>query len=105
MGMLKLASLMVIIPISLLLTASFFVLFALRKVEEKWLKAFGYVVAGFLCLSAIVVLLGVAFNANRDPSRMKYMMQQKMKALHHPQMMQGNMPEKTMPEKGAPVKN
>lgn len=105
MGILKLASLMVIIPISLLLTASFFVLFALRKVEEKWLKAFGYVVAGFLCLSATVILLGVVVNANRDPSRMKYMMQQRMMNPSHAQMMQGNMPDQAMPKKVAPAKN
>ena len=41
MCMLRLAHLIVIVPIAVLLTASFFVLFTLRKTEEKWLKGFG----------------------------------------------------------------
>ncbi len=105
MGMLRLAPLVAVIPISLLLTASFFVLFALRKVEEKWLKAFGYLVASLLGLAAVVVLYSASLGASKDPSRMKYMMQQRMKDSYRSQMMPPNMPDKVMAEKGVAVKN
>jgi len=92
--MLRFSPLPAIVPFALLLTLSFFVLFALRKVEEKALKAFGYVVAGLLCFTALVVFLGTPYNMGRPPMKMKYMMRQKMKKDVMPQMTQkDNMPE------------
>jgi len=102
MCMLEFSSLIAIVPISVLLTISFFVLFTLRRVEEKGLKAFGYVVTGFLWLAALIIFLGAFYNMGRVPGRMKYMMHQRMKMESMPQMMQqGNMPGMVMPGKGA----
>ena len=53
----RLLGLVAIIPISMLLTVSFFVLFAVRKVETKTLKTFGHVVAALLWVAATVVFL------------------------------------------------
>ena len=61
MCMTKFPYFLAVIPISMLLTASFFVLFTLRKVEERWLKTFGYVVTGFLWLAALIVFSGAAY--------------------------------------------
>lgn len=44
-----------IIPGTMLLTVSFFVLFAVRKLDSQWLKVFGYVIAVFLWISAALV--------------------------------------------------
>lgn len=99
--MMRISPLMAVVPFALLLTLSFFVLIALRKVEEKALKAFGYVVAGLLCFAALVAFLGApAYNMGRSPMKMKYMMRQKMNMDGMPQMMQKeNMPQ----EKKQPV--
>ncbi len=102
MCMLKFSSLITIVPVSVLLTISFFVLFTLRKIEEKGLKAFGYVVTGFLWLAALIIFLGAVYNMGKGPGGMKYMMHQKMKMGSMPQMMQqDNMPGMAVPEKGA----
>ncbi len=66
MCMFKLPQLMAVVPISALLTVSFFVLVVIRKIEEKGLRAFGYVVAGFLWLAALVVFGSAAFGLGKD---------------------------------------
>ena len=45
----------VFIPASMLLTASFFVLFAVEKVKENGLKTFGKVVAAILIIVSVLV--------------------------------------------------
>jgi len=91
--MMGVSPLMAVVPFSLLLTVSFFVCLAARKVEEKALKAFGYVVAGLLCFAALVVFLGTPYGMGKGPMKMRYMMRQKMKMDGMPQMMQKeNMP-------------
>ena len=45
----------VFIPASMLLTASFFVLFAIEKVKENGLKAFGKVVAAILIIVSVLI--------------------------------------------------
>jgi hypothetical protein len=86
--MLKLGHLMAIVPIAALLTVSFFVLFTLRKIEEKGLRAFGYVVAGFLWLAALVVFSGAVYKMAQGSAVMKGMMQPKMKMDYVSPMMQ-----------------
>lgn len=102
MGISGLSLLMVVVPVSVLLAASFLVLFVLRKVEEKGLKVFGYVVVSLLWLSVLILFLG-ASNTAKNTSRMKYIMQQKMRAPYRSQMMHKGgmaMPEKKMLPKG-----
>jgi len=97
----KFHSLTSAVTISLLLTASFFVLFALRKVTEKWLKVFGYLTVSFLLLAALVVFSSAIFNLAKRLGGMECMMSQKTKKCSMMQMMhQNNMPEMAMPGKG-----
>lgn len=51
----RFVGLFTIIPTTLLLTVSFFVLFALRKMETNGLKTFGYVVVVLLWISSVLV--------------------------------------------------
>lgn len=51
----RLTGLFAIVPTTLVLTVSFFVLFALRKIESNILKSFGYVIAALLWVSALLV--------------------------------------------------
>ncbi len=53
--MVRFIGLLAIIPTTILLTISFFVLFALRKTETQGLKAFGYVVIALLWCGALLV--------------------------------------------------
>jgi high-affinity K+ transport system ATPase subunit B len=100
MCILKLSCLMAIVPISILLTVSFFVLFTLRKIEERALKAFGYVVVSFLWLAALVIFSGAVYKTAQGSLMMKSRMQQKMKMDCMSQMMQkGNPPEMMISEK------
>jgi hypothetical protein len=47
--------LVALVPATVLLTVSFFVLLALQKAEAKGLKIFGAVIVALLCLSALLV--------------------------------------------------
>ena len=69
MGLFRLIGVLAIIPATVLLTISFFVLFALRKVEAQGLKAFGYVVAALLWVGALMVFsLGIyTLSTGRHP--------------------------------------
>ncbi|MFA6130435.1 MAG: hypothetical protein WC731_05600 [Candidatus Omnitrophota bacterium] len=100
MYMSKCCPLMAVVPISLFLTAGFFVLFALAKVTEKWLKVFGYVTVSFILLSVLIVFSGAASNLGKGSFGMRCKMSQKMKNCGMGQMMgQTNMPEMPMQEK------
>ncbi len=92
--------LMTIVLISLFLTASFFVLFTLRKVTDKWLKLLGYSTVTFLLLSALVVFSGAVANLTRGLGGMRCSMAEKMKMCG--MMQDRKMPGMPMPEKGLP---
>lgn len=53
---LRLFGLFAIVPATMLLTVSFFVLFALLKTENKALKTFGITLVVLLCLCAVMML-------------------------------------------------
>ncbi|MBU0547356.1 MAG: hypothetical protein KJ710_02660 [Candidatus Omnitrophica bacterium] len=92
--------LMAIVLISLFLTVSFFVLFTLRKIGEKWLKVFGYVAVSFLLLAVLVFFKGAASNMIKKSGGLKCMVSQKMKMDCMSRMMrQKNMPEMAIPGK------
>ncbi len=55
MGMIRLMGLFAIIPTTMLLTVSFFVLFTLRKTESEGLRAFGWVIIALLWAGALLV--------------------------------------------------
>lgn len=52
----RLIGIYAIIPSTILLTISFFVLLVLRKVDSQGLKAFAYVILALLWLSAAIIL-------------------------------------------------
>ena len=78
MGTLRLADLLAIALIVTSLTVSFFILVTLRKIKEKWLKGFGYVVVVFLLLVALVIFSGVVRKVVQGSAVMKYMLPQEM---------------------------
>ena len=80
MGAFRFAGIVSLVQVSLLLTASYFVLFANRKTEAKSLKIFGYVVAGFLGVAAVIVsITGIdASTRGRDRMMMHDMMRSQM---------------------------
>ena len=74
----RLMGLCAVIPASILLTLSFFVLIALRKAEEKVLKVLGYIALTFLLSGAtLVVLSGVHTLITGKCPMMQQMMQAK----------------------------
>ncbi|MCX5707160.1 MAG: hypothetical protein NTW13_05880 [Candidatus Omnitrophica bacterium] len=93
----RLTGLCAIIPTTLLLTVSFFVLFILRKVESNILKAFGYVVASLLWLSALLVFSCGVYTLATGKCPMQKMMEEKRgmmcQKMMDKQMMKDKMPE------------
>ncbi|MCX5700593.1 MAG: hypothetical protein NTZ63_03545 [Candidatus Omnitrophica bacterium] len=84
MGMHRLLGVFAVIPCSVLLTISFFVLFALRKVEQKELKLFGFAVAVMLWISAGLVLsCGIFHIVTGKPLMRPPCPMMGMKAGHH----------------------
>jgi hypothetical protein len=81
-----------LIPTTVLLTISFFVLFTLRKVDLEGLKAFGYVVAALLWISAAIIFGAGVYTMATGRHPMIPMMQQMMKGqMGQPPMMQHQM--------------
>jgi len=104
--MMRLSHLFAIVPISLLLTLSFFVLLTVRKIEEKALKTFGYLVVSLLWLAVLVVFSSVVYSMGRSSVLMGRIYQRNMKMGQMGQMMQKEdnmsgmgMPGMAMPEK------
>ncbi|MFA5144697.1 MAG: hypothetical protein WC723_01630 [Candidatus Omnitrophota bacterium] len=86
--MFRLAGLLAIIPATVLLTISFFVLLALRKAEAAGLKAFGYVIAALLWVGVLLVLSMGSYTLSTGRCPMKEMMKCQMKGM----MMDGKAP-------------
>ncbi len=82
----RIAPIIAVVPISFLLALSFFVLLSIRKAETKGLKAFGYVVAGILWLSVLVILLGGVYKVAKGGYLAKCMMHKKMMMQNMPMM-------------------
>ena len=78
----KISSIIAVVPISLLLTLSFFVLLSIGKAQTKGLKIFGFVVAAILWLSVSAIILGGVYGLIKGGNKAKCMMHKKM-------MMQG----------------
>lgn len=74
--MFKLLGVFTIIPTTILLTVSFFVLFALRKVEQGGLKAFGQAIAVLLWIAAALVLSVGVYTVSTGKHPVMSMMQQ-----------------------------
>ena len=91
MNMFRLVGLFAIIPTTVLLTISFFVLFTLRKTETIGLKAFGYVVAVLLWVAALLVISVGVYTLSTGRHPMKSMMQEMMRSKMQG-MMSGQMP-------------
>jgi len=88
--MIRLLGLFAIIPISVLLTISFFVLFAVRRADNKGLRFFGHVISVFLWIAAALVFLAGLYIIITGRHPLMEMMQQhmiQMKGHMMPQMM------------------
>lgn len=107
----RLMGLFALVPTTLLLTVSFFVLVVLRKVESQVLRVFGYVVAALLWLTALLAFSAGIYTLSTGHCPMKEMMQgpmcgkmpgmmsadkQPMMKENMPSMMQGRYDEKMM---------
>ena len=80
MGFFRLAGFFSMVPATMMITVSFFVLFAVSKADQKQLKAFGWVVAGLLWLCALLVLTSGLYMSSMSGKMMgKCMMMQKDK--------------------------
>ena len=95
MGMFRLLGLFAIIPATVLLTISFFVLFTLRTIKENALKVFGYVIVALLWTAALLTFLSGIYTVSTGKCLMKPMMQQMMK-MHMQEMMQPGEPSSMM---------
>jgi hypothetical protein len=87
----RLMGLFAVIPVSMLLAVSFFILFAVRKAEAQSLKAFGYVVAGLLWCAALLVFSAGIYTISTGGCPMQKMMQQQKMCGMMPGMMSGKM--------------
>jgi hypothetical protein len=87
----RLMGLCAIVPTTLVLTVSFFVLFALREVKSNVLKAFGYVVAAFLWISALLIFSVGIYTLATGKCPIQKMMMQK-----HGMICQGMMDKQMM---------
>ena len=86
-GAFRLFGLLAIIPTTLLLTVSFFVLFTMRKLDAPGLKIFGYVLAVLLWIAAAIVFSAGLYMMATGQHPMMQMMQQ-MQQMKHPMMQQ-----------------
>lgn len=77
----RLMGLCAIVPTTLVLTVSFFVLFALREVKSNVLKAFGYVVASLLWASALLIFSAGVYTLATGKCPIQKMMMQKHKMM------------------------
>lgn len=92
MGFSRIIGVCALIPTTMLLAVSFFVLFAIKKTEAQGIKAFGYCVAAFLWISALLVFsAGVYTVSTGRPFKMcpmQQMMQGKRGGMEGCPMMQ-----------------
>jgi len=85
-GMMKPFGMMVLIPSTMLLVVSFFVILAIRKLEAGMLKTFGKVIVALLFICAAMVIIKGINHMPGDYYLKGKMMQGRMKC---PPMMQG----------------
>jgi hypothetical protein len=81
MVMERLIGLFAIIPATVLLTISFFVLVVIQRIEKPGLKAFGYVVASLLWLGVLIAGSAGIYTLATGRPPMMCMMQGKMREM------------------------
>ncbi len=87
-----------LVPTTILITISFFVLFAHRKVEDKSLKAFGYVVVALLWIAAATVFATGIYVSSQGCCPMMSMPNQMMQGQRYHHMMNPGMMNPDMME-------
>jgi len=93
MVMSRLIGVYAIIPTALLLAVSFFVLFAIRKIEAYGLRVFGYVVAAILWIAALLVFSAGAYAVYTGRHTISCPMMEMMQKKMYGPKMGGQMPE------------
>jgi hypothetical protein len=91
MGLLPLVTLIAIVPVTLLLAVSFFILFVIRKIDTKGLKVFGYVITLFLWISAVVLFFS-GISAMSAAKKISSMIPKMRRSQLLPGMMGGQLP-------------
>jgi len=76
--MMRLLGLFALIPATLVLAISFFVLFTIRKIESQGLKVFGYVISALLWVAAALLFLTGVYTMSTGRHPMMPMVQQMM---------------------------
>jgi hypothetical protein len=99
MIMARLLGLFALIPTTLLLAVSFFVLFTIRKTEAQGLKAFGYVVSALLWAAALLVLSVGIYTLSTGRHPMMNIMEQMKCGPKQGMMMRGGPMSSMMPDK------
>ena len=98
MIMQRVMGLFTLIPATVLLTISFFVLVTINKIEKQGLRAFGYVVAALLWAGALLAVSAGIYTLSTGRCPMQAMMQGQMQGMkcggpgQMQGMMQGKMP-------------
>ena len=102
MGSFRLIGILAVVPTVMLLAVSFFILFTLRKTEDKGLKTFGYVITALLWFCAVLVFSFGIYTLATGCHPLRLMRHgMKMEQMRHP-MMPEMRPEGMLPEKMAP---
>lgn len=101
MGIFRVLSLMLVVPTTMILTVSFFVLFATRFVTEKPLKLFGVLIAILLWISAATVFGVGVYIHSAAPKAMSMM---RCPMMNSPMMDKGMDMGKGMMGKGMDMK-
>jgi len=78
MCMFKMMGLFAVVPTAVLLAISFFVLYAIKRAEMGGLKVFGYVVAAFLWIAALLVFSSGIYSLATGKGAKMCMMREKM---------------------------
>lgn len=88
----RLIGLFAIVPTTILLTISFFVLFVLRKADSENLKTFGYIIVALLWISAALIFGAGVYTMTTGCHPIMPMMQEMMRGqLRQSPMMQRQM--------------
>ncbi len=90
--MARLSPIMAVVPISFLLTLSFFVLLSLEKVQTKKLKNFGFLVVTIIWLAVLIIISGSARRLVKGVNQKKCMMRKEMMMRSMPGMHSEQMP-------------
>jgi glucan phosphoethanolaminetransferase (alkaline phosphatase superfamily) len=105
MGSVRLLGLFALIPITVLLSISFFILLVLNTIKSEGLKILGYCLAVLLWVSAALVFSAGIYTISTGRNPMKCMMEEKMHTHMYEMMKEGRMPAMMQSQKQTMMKD